>query len=104
VTAEAKAPAAGAAPVGTARVLSDSPEPDSARSREEAPRAAAAPGARHAAKPVPSGPAPADRNRVDADSAAAKAQGKQQPSKLPTKEQNLGVVHGRRRPNKPNAG
>jgi len=105
VTTDAKASAAGAAPVGTARVLSDSPEPDSARTREEAPRApaappAAAPGVRHA----PKGPAPADRNRVDADSPPPKAQGKQQPGKLRTQEQNLGVVHGRRRPNKPNAG
>jgi hypothetical protein len=55
-------------------------------------------------KAVPSGPAPADRNRVDADRPPAKAQGKQQPGKLPSKEQNLGVVHGRRRPNKPTAG
>jgi hypothetical protein len=40
---------------------------------------------------------------VDA-SPPPKAQGKQQPGKLPTQEQNLGVVHGRRRPNKPSAG
>jgi small subunit ribosomal protein S1 len=108
VMADAKAPAAGAAPVGTARVLSDSPDPDSARTREEAPRAPAPPRAPKAAQgsgsAAASGPAPADRNRVDADSPPAKAQGKQQPGKLPTKEQNLGVVHGRRRPNKPNAG
>jgi small subunit ribosomal protein S1 len=103
VTADAKAPAAGAAPVGTARVLSDSPEPDSARTREEARRAPAA-GVRHAPQAVASGPSPADRNRVDADSPPAKTQGKQQPGKLPSKEQNLGVVHGRRRPNKPSAG
>jgi small subunit ribosomal protein S1 len=103
VTTEAKA-AAGSAPVGTARVLSDSHEPDSARTREEAPRApAAALGVRHPPKAAPSGPPPADRNRVDA-SPPPKAQGKQQPGKLPTQEQNLGVVHGRRRPNKPNAG
>jgi small subunit ribosomal protein S1 len=99
VTTEATAPAAGAAPVGTARVLSDSPEPDSARTRD-APRAAPAP----APRAVMTGPAPADRNRVDTESAPAKPAGKQQPGKLPSKQQNLGVVHGRRRPNKPNAG
>jgi hypothetical protein len=88
--------------VGTGRVLSDSHEPDSARTHEGAPRPpAAAPGARHA--PKAAGPAPADRNRVDS-APPAKAQGKQQPGKLPTHEQNLGVVHGRRRPNKPSAG
>jgi small subunit ribosomal protein S1 len=104
VTAEAKAPAAGAAPVGTARVLSDSPGPDSARTREEPPRAPA-PAPRHAPEAPRRGPTPADRNRVDTESPPpAKAGGKQQPGKLPSKEQNLGVVHGRRRPGKPNAG
>jgi hypothetical protein len=66
-------------------VLSDSPEPDSARS------------ARPVAKAAISGPTPADRNRVDAD---GPPHVNAPPGKLPSKEQNLGVVHGRRRPNK----
>jgi len=113
---DSKPHAAGAAPVGTARVLSDSPEPDSARTREEAPKA---PAPRHAPKAILTGPAPADRNRVDSDGPPARAPnkpqgkpqqpgqpqqpGKNQPSKSEGKEQNLGVVHGRRKPNKPDA-
>jgi hypothetical protein len=66
VAAETKA-AAGAAPVGTARVLSDSPQPDAARTNPK--------------------------------SIAQAAQAKEAQD---AKEQNAGVVHGRRRPNKPN--
>jgi len=105
VTAEARPPAAGSAPVGTARVLSDSHEPDASRAQapgKPAPLAAATP-ARPAPKAQLSGPPPADRNRVDVDAppAGGKAPGKLPPHPgKPSKEQDLGVVHGRRRPNK----
>jgi small subunit ribosomal protein S1 len=100
VTAEARPAAAGAAPVGTARVLSDSPEPGADRAPPKgnpAPGAATTP-ARHAPQAQLSGPPPADRNRVDAEPAPAK--GGKPPAKLPSKEHDLGVIHGRRRPNK----
>jgi len=60
----------------------------------KAPPAAATPAAPApkglAPKAAPSGPTPADRNRVDTTS---------EPTRQEKKEQNLGVVHGRRRPN-----
>jgi small subunit ribosomal protein S1 len=99
LTAEAKPSAAGAAPVGTARVLSDSPEPDPVRTVATAvPRAAVA---HSAPKAVNQGPAPADRNRLDTQGRSPKgppARGTGDPQAA--KEQSLGVVHGRRRPNK----
>jgi small subunit ribosomal protein S1 len=80
VTAEVKPVAAGAAPVGTARVLSD-------------------------------GPAPAERNRVDTQTSPTapqakpgqpkSAQDKRDEAKEQSRQQDLGVVHGRRRPQKP---
>jgi small subunit ribosomal protein S1 len=91
VTEEARPSAAGAAPVGTARVLSDSPEPDSGRART-AP--AAAP---RVSPPAAKGPAPADRNRIDAQSAASSSGSKEGAQR----QQDLGVVHGRRRPQRP---
>jgi small subunit ribosomal protein S1 len=85
VTVEAKPTVGGAAPVGTARVLSDSPSPGPAKAAP--PARAAAP-----ANAAPKGPSPADRNRVDAKAPAPPAGSRQQ---------DLGVVHGRRRPQKP---
>jgi small subunit ribosomal protein S1 len=111
LTAEAKPSTAGAAPVGSARVLSDSPEPDSARAREAAlpvapaahrPAAGSA-AARPAPKAVISGPMPADRNRVDSEAPNPKAQGPkaaQGGNAQASRERDFGVVHGRRRPNK----
>jgi small subunit ribosomal protein S1 len=99
--AEGQPSATGAAPVGAARVLSDNAEPDSTRA-QEAP-AASAPRGRYPSGPAPkavlSGPPPADRNRLDIaahGSEAPSPKGNPQTSK----EQHLGVVHGRRRPNK----
>jgi small subunit ribosomal protein S1 len=115
VTVEPKPPAAGAAPVGTARVWSDSPDPDSARTHEPPPRPAAAPAsARPAPKAVITGPTPADRNRVDNEpeppqGAGNKGGGPKAPGNKvsaaqggpkASREENLGVVRGRRRPNK----
>jgi small subunit ribosomal protein S1 len=76
-------PAAAAAAVGTARGLSDSSQPDPARAQGAAQAQASR------------GPSPADRNRVDGTPPAPP------PGKGGSKEENLGVVHGRRRPQKP---
>jgi small subunit ribosomal protein S1 len=122
--AEAKPSAAGAAPVGTARVPGDGAEPVPARVEQAiASRAAASAGsgaaasaksgapaargtgtaaARPVPKAVPTGPAPADRNRIDTDARSPKSPTTSGPKGDPqaAKEQSLGVVHGRRRPNK----
>jgi small subunit ribosomal protein S1 len=94
-SADTRAAAAGAAPVGTARGLGDSAEADSARAQAAAPRAPvardAAPSGGAGPKGAPKGSWKGPTDRVD----AAGAQG----NAAPSKEQNLGVVHGRRRPN-----
>jgi small subunit ribosomal protein S1 len=110
LTGEPKPVAAGAAPVGTGRVLSDSPEPDSARTHEPPAPAAATPApGRPAPKAVITGPAPADRNRLYSEPTPPKGSGNDAPGKpaagnkgesKASREKNLGVVHGRRRPNK----
>ncbi len=81
---EPKTSSAGAAPVGTARVLSDSPEPDSARAKPARPAPAPAKGSSAAA------PAPSDRTRVDTSAP--------QKPKPESKNAEHGVLRGRRRP------
>src|SRR5687767_15856683 len=53
---------------------------------------AAAPGVRPAANAAVSGPAPADRNRVDADAPPAKAQGKQRSEEHTSELQSLAYL------------
>lgn len=102
--------AAGAAPVAATRAPNGSPEPARPQPAGEVPRAPAAP--RVAPAAVISGPTPADRNRIDTEvspppqskTPQGKASEGKAPQGKPSREQSLGVVHGRRRPSEPKRG